>query len=305
MHLKVLLLIHARLWKRLWHELVRILEATLAEPSAHLTDRSPIYALLLLGYFKATEAHSVLVDLVSLPNDWPHQLFGDLITEELTMLLYNTSDNQFARMYDLVRNDQIDPFVRSAAADVLVYGVADGVLDREEGLAFFGSLLATEQSAETESLFLTLLVGRINDLYPAEILPILRQILESDVIDTMYIDLAHVEKTLANNTLESALASVRTEMAQRSLDDIHTLLAEWLDFGGRTRACSTGCCGAQNCYGSEEYQRSETEEQTQDGQNLTQEKSPQMNKTKPEDPRPSLDTNRLGLLVSSFRFPSL
>lgn len=212
-------------------ELVRILEATLAEPSAHVTDRSPIYALLLLGHFKATEAHAVLVDLVSLPNDWPHRLFDDLITEEFTMLLYNTSGNQFDRIYDLVRNDQIDPFVRSAAADVLVYGVADGVLDREAVLAFFGSLLAREQSAETESDFLTLLVGRINDLYPAEMLPILRQVFESDIVDPMYIDLEHVEKTLANNTVESALASVRTELTQRSLDDVHSLLMEWLDFG--------------------------------------------------------------------------
>lgn len=212
-------------------ELVRVLEATLAEPSAHVTDRSPICALLLLGHFKATEAHPVLVDLVSLPNDWPHQIFSDLITEEFAMLLYNTSGNQFDRMYDLVRNDQIDPFVRSAAADVLVYGVADGVLNREEVLAFFGSLLATEQSAEPESLFLTLLVGRINDLYPAEMLPILRRVFASDLIDPMYIDLEHVEKTLANHTVESALASVRTEMTRRSLEDVHTLLAEWLDFG--------------------------------------------------------------------------
>ena len=212
-------------------ELVRVLDATLAEPSAHLTDRSPVYALLLLGHLKATEAHPVLVDLVSLPKDWPYRLFGDLITEEFTMLLYNTSGNQFDHIYDLVRNDQVDPFARSAAADVLVYGVADGVLDRQAVLAFFGSLFATEQSAETESDFLTLLVRRINDLYPAEILPILRQAFESDIIDPTFIDLEHVEKTLASNTVESALATVRTEMTKRSLDDVHTLLAEWLDFG--------------------------------------------------------------------------
>lgn len=210
--------------------LVRILEATLADPADHLTDRSPIYALLLLSHFKATESHSVLVDLLSLPDDWPTKLFGDLITEELAIILYNTSGNHFALIEELVRKQQVNPFVRSAAADVLVYAVADGLLDRAAVLAFFASFLTTAQVDDTEAEFLTLLVGRINDLYPADMLPLLRQVFETDHIDPLYLDLETIEETLANNTVESALAHLRTEKANLLPDDIHELLVEWLGF---------------------------------------------------------------------------
>jgi hypothetical protein len=65
--------------------LIEILENALAEPDQYIgnDDRyDHIYALMLLGHFKESKAHQVIVDLFSLPGDMPHELFGDLATRK-------------------------------------------------------------------------------------------------------------------------------------------------------------------------------------------------------------------------------
>ncbi|RLB78142.1 MAG: hypothetical protein DRH24_14955 [Deltaproteobacteria bacterium] len=41
---------------------------------------------MLLGHFREHRAHKVIVDLFSLPNNIPHELFGDITTGDLPVI---------------------------------------------------------------------------------------------------------------------------------------------------------------------------------------------------------------------------
>lgn len=58
--------------------LINILKQVLSDTAEYIDHNEyhdHIYALMLLGHFKEHRAHKVIVDLFSLPDDIPHELF--------------------------------------------------------------------------------------------------------------------------------------------------------------------------------------------------------------------------------------
>ena len=77
--------------------LIEILENALADPDSYIQNEDlydHIYSLMLLGHFSEPKAHNVIIDLFCLPNDMPHELFGDLTTSDLPAILLRTCDKK-------------------------------------------------------------------------------------------------------------------------------------------------------------------------------------------------------------------
>ena len=73
--------------------LMGVLESVLANPAKYADNEdfiAHLYAFVLLGHFRELQAHQVIVNLFSLPEQYISPLFDDLITEDLPAVLYFT-----------------------------------------------------------------------------------------------------------------------------------------------------------------------------------------------------------------------
>jgi hypothetical protein len=70
---------------------IRILEEVAAEPSPFVEGEAlrmdHIYALMLLGHFRESRAHRTIVDCFRFSDPLLRDLYGDLVTEDLPMIL--------------------------------------------------------------------------------------------------------------------------------------------------------------------------------------------------------------------------
>ena len=131
--------------------LVRILESVLSDPEKYIDNKKlvdHVYSIMLLGHFREPEAHNVIVDLFSLPDDIPKKLYGDLISGDLSTILVRTCDRRIDFIKSMVLNQNIYGFCRIAAADAMTYAVVDGIVTREEVLSFFGTLFTGNEADE-------------------------------------------------------------------------------------------------------------------------------------------------------------
>lgn len=211
--------------------LIKILEKLLDDPHQYQEDSTlfdHIYAVMLLGHFKEPKAHKAMVDIFSLPQDLPENLFGDIVTENLPSLLVNTCDGSVELIRSLILNKKAYEFCRGSACEALAYAVIKGYLSREEALTFFASLF-TGTEAEKDSEFWGLLANTACDLYPAEIMDAIRKAYNDDIIDAISINLADFERDLKLGK-DKCLEKLKKEVETRSLADLHRSMSWWSCF---------------------------------------------------------------------------
>ena len=81
--------------------LIEILENVLSDPVPYMADDNrfdPIYALMLLGHFRETAAHPVIVDLFSMPGETTYDLYDDISLENVPAILTATCGGTIDRI---------------------------------------------------------------------------------------------------------------------------------------------------------------------------------------------------------------
>ena len=212
--------------------LIQVLERALADPTGQENLVDHIYALLLLGHFRASQAHEVIVKLLRLPKmeDWADYLFGDLITEDMPMVLLRTSGESLEQIQALILDRQAEEFCRGAGVRALTYAVADGMISRESALEFLGGLLVGDEADDEDSAFWSQIAVSMNHLYPSAWIETLRSAFARDLIDEWVIKLEDIEQELETRSAEEAIQAVRAEMRRFALDDIHATMQGWVMF---------------------------------------------------------------------------
>ena len=102
--------------------LIEILDNVLADPDAYIEsdDRyDHIYSLMLLGHFRESKAHNVIIDLFSLPDEIPHDLFGDLTTSDLPIILLRTCGGSIERIKSMAVNKDVNDYCRISALNAM------------------------------------------------------------------------------------------------------------------------------------------------------------------------------------------
>ena len=211
--------------------LIDSLEKVAADPSVYREDEDYslfIYAFMLLGHFQETRAHQAVVELSSLPGKILDELFGDLITEYLAMVLFRTCGGDFNLIKSLILNQRGHAYARGEAARALVYAVVAGQLLREEALTFFSTLF-TGDEAEPLSPFWGAIADNILDLYPQELMPILEDAAARGLLDGGYVVEADFDRALGSS-VDKSLEYVRQEMERPSWNDLHSVMSGWSCF---------------------------------------------------------------------------
>jgi hypothetical protein len=211
--------------------LIGILEKVLAAPETYARRMDyfgHMYAIQLLGYFREPRAHEVIVDLVSLPPEMPHDLFSDTITEDLASILFATCGGSVERIKGLLLNWGADEYCRSAAARALVYAAVEGIVPRKEIVALFGSLF-TGHEAAPDSGFWGFVASSVCDLYPEELMDVIRQAFEDGLISSWFIGYDSFEETLARGK-KRAFKRVRDNLKHDTPANFHDRMSWWACF---------------------------------------------------------------------------
>lgn len=211
--------------------LIEILENVIAAPEEYdensdLYDQ--IYALMLLGHFKEPKAHKAIVDLLSLPDDLPDQIFGDLLTSNFPAILLNTCGGSVELIKSLILNKEADEYCRVAACRALTYAVVEGYVSRESVLEFFGAVFAGKETYD-QSDFWGLMASSVCDLYPEESMDIIRQAYDDGLIMPQIIAYSDFEEALKRGK-DKCLEELKIDFERNRLDDIHATMSWWACF---------------------------------------------------------------------------
>jgi hypothetical protein len=215
--------------------LIAILEKVREHPKKYSEDpnyHAHVYALMLLGHWREANAHQVIIDLASLPYPLPEDLFGDIVTEDLPIILLRTCGGSIENLKGLVTNPKAYDFSRGAAITAITYAVIEGIITREDALSFFGELFTgdelTEDSTE-DSIFYSDLACSICNLYPEELMDTIRTAYDQELIDRTFVGIDSFERALKDGK-EKCLANLRKKISNHSLDDIHKSMEWWACF---------------------------------------------------------------------------
>jgi len=211
--------------------LIDILNRLLSDPAEYIEHDDyydHIYALMLLGHFKEHKAHKIIVDLFSLPDNIPHELFGDLTTSDLPVILLNTCGGSMDLIKSMALNKKANDYCRISALHAIAYAVVEGIVSREDALDFYGSLF-TGHETDSDSDFWGLLANLVCDLYPEELMDTIEKAYEEDLIFPGTIQYKEVEDALRDGQ-EKCLNRLKIDLKNCSLDNIHDSMSWWACF---------------------------------------------------------------------------
>ncbi len=90
------------------------------------------FALLLLSEFRAKEALPAIIEAVTLPGELPLDLFDDFIHEDLPLALALLADDQPELIDGLIRDRDVNEYVRWAAVDSICILARGGAFTLEQ-----------------------------------------------------------------------------------------------------------------------------------------------------------------------------
>jgi hypothetical protein len=218
-----------------------------------------IYAVMLLSHFRESSAHDLIVELFSLPGEMSHDLFGDIVTEDLPAILYSTCGGSLERIKEMILNKVADEFCRSAALRAMVYAVVDGIVPRDEVIRFFASLFPSgkvDEEDKDDELY-TQLANAVCDIYPEELMDKIKKAYEQDLIDPFSIELDDFEYALGLGK-EGALGMVKKDMERRLSENIHENISWWACFNEETLINEESYVDEEPGYGEEPEYKEET-----------------------------------------------
>lgn len=207
--------------------LIDLLETVRSEPARYAGDEEftgHLYAAMLLSYWGESSAHQVIVDLFRLPTKQVDELFGDMITEDLPLILFRTCGGSTKLIEALAADPRAEEYCRASALTALTYAVAEGVTPRDDIIAFLRTLFQPDMAAR-DSFFWDALVLAANDLYPQELTEEIRQAFQDNLIDESITDYAEVQATLRQDPTRG-MVRVKEELTRKT----HPRFHDWMDW---------------------------------------------------------------------------
>jgi hypothetical protein len=211
--------------------LIAVLENLLSNPNNYIEPPDlfdHIYAVMLLGHFGEARAHKTIVDVFSLPNRMSDDLFGDIVTEDLPMILLRTCNGSLEHIKALALNKKAYDYCRVSALHAMAYATVVGIATREEVLAFYGSLFTGQEAGEDSDLW-SLLACHVYELYPEELMDTISRAFEDGLINQSIIDYQSFERALRHGK-NKQLENLRKDFERKSLDNIHASMSWWACF---------------------------------------------------------------------------
>lgn len=213
------------LQKEVTPHLIGILEELARDPERYVEEEryANIYASALLSHFCEPCAHRPLIRAFSLSRDQIDALWGDISTETLPAMLLNTCNGSIEAIQELVRDRNVDEYVRVSAMTTITYAVVRKVISRQDALTFFATLFDRSLAAE-DSYFWQGLADSIEDLEGVELAGEVRALVADGLVPEWEIARWFMEEPqvdLFASEREVKLEKLKHEFALRVPEDIH------------------------------------------------------------------------------------
>lgn len=187
-----------------------------------------IYAAYLLAQFRVKEAYPILIDILSLPDDLPYDLFGDSILEAGSRMLASVCGTDVSLIKALAENEEADEYMRSQAIEALAILVLHNVLEREEVIAYYKKLI-NEPAIMNKPLLLALLVKSCCDIYPEELCDYIINCYEEALVDESVIGMESVDDAMRLGQ-DYVLEGSRNDTHLQFIEDTIAELQGWACF---------------------------------------------------------------------------
>lgn len=195
-------------------QLLEIMKEVRDNPEKYIEDGDyfgHIYAVHLLAQFRVKELYPIFIDILKLPDEMPHNLFGDLICESAGRILATVCFDNIKPIKDLIEDENIDEYVRGQAIHALAVLALHSNLKREDVLGYYRELLNGGIKDNNHSVMAGI-VCNCDDLYPKEIYDDIKRAYEQGLVDYGIINIDDVDYTLSHS---------KNEVLERSKNDIH------------------------------------------------------------------------------------
>jgi hypothetical protein len=212
--------------------LISVLDNVLNDPEKFADYNSGYfghnYAFMLLGYFGEETAHDVIVNIFSLPDELPDKLFGDLVTEDLPVVLLRTCGGNVEKIKELILNKDAYEYSRGAAIDALSYAYLEGYISREDMVSFYRELF-TGKVAELDSAFYDLLAGSVYDIYPEELMESVKTAYDAELINPEFIGYDEFVEVLEKGK-DKCINRLQENLKRRQTRNVHDSMSWWACF---------------------------------------------------------------------------
>jgi hypothetical protein len=186
-----------------------------------------IFSLYLLAEFKAREALPAILETIALPQGLLNELWGDCLHEDLSRMLAVLGNGDVELVQSLIRNRDLDMYVRWKAVDMYPLLVRDGIIDRAAAVELLTQNLR-DAIAGADDDITGPLICTLCDLGAAPALPEIEEVYRRGLIDDSIITLRNVQNDIAAGDAQVAQAHKRLEPT--AIDDVIAELEGWAWF---------------------------------------------------------------------------
>ena len=151
-----------------------------------------IYASFLLAQFKEKQSFKLIIDLVSLPDEIPDGMFGDLLTEELHKILASVCGGETESIKRLVEDSSVNEYVRCAAIKSFIVLLGEGVISQSEVIEYYKSLYEGKLEREFTQVWNELICSSC-EAGPEELYQYIKKAFEDELVEEDLITLADVD----------------------------------------------------------------------------------------------------------------
>ena len=213
--------------------LMRALQEAVERPVDSTEEEAsflPLYALFLLAQFRERRAYPLIMNLCKLPHESLDALIGDTITEGLPRIIASVFDGDTQPIKSLIENASIDEYVRGSGIRSLSVLAHEGILERDEVIAYFTELFRTRLEREPSHVW-DELASEAVDLYAKTLADDIREAYENGLLWPGYMAPEEVEQVFAMQ--EKAVLARSQKRHKGPIDDVVEEMHWWACFSPR------------------------------------------------------------------------
>ncbi len=207
--------------------LLKILEDAIERIDEIIEDdnyQGHLYAIYLLAQFREEKAFPYLIQLFSFPNEIPHAVAGDILTEDLSRIFASVCGQNSAPLRQLIENPLINEYVRAACQTALVILVGCGKLQRMDVIDYYKALFEFKLTRKPSFVWGNL-IACCCSLYPQELYSHIEQAFTDQLVDRNFINFEEVLAILSEDK-QSFLFNLFQNA--ELIDDTVTEMEKWL-----------------------------------------------------------------------------
>jgi hypothetical protein len=205
--------------------LLAALERGIADPmGASKEDASTFsYALYLLAKWREPRAYPYVVRWLSLPEEEPFDIAGDIVTQDGARILAAVFDGNTEPIHALILNRLADQYGRSAGVTALSLLAAWDGLPRAQVVDHFLWLVREGLEREPNAAWDSLASNSV-DIEALELFPSLRSAHDEGLIDPRYVSLSEFDTV---ETMARGEMLRKTRERHPPIDDVAAAIAWW------------------------------------------------------------------------------